>query len=347
MAWNVQTATQTGQKLGLLKPNEVAQGGLLAQRAKDRGVDLNPYMKAANNMGQSGLPGVKPLSVASFSQPQKTAIERMTQPSAPVNPQIGETLSKATTAAGQIRNPYDPESYKQFMNPYIADVVDTTADRIRRGYDDARTQAREQIGAAGAFGSTALGQMYGDVAEDQERQVADTTAQLMASGFDQATANALGLYGTQGQQALAQTGAYGSLAGQMQGLDQYERGIDLGDINRMFAGGSAIQEQNQRVLDAYFAERERKLNEPVRQAEILRNALVSYPTGQSSTQVLPGNPYLGAISGGTLASRMFPQGFSGGGYNPASETFTPQGYLPYRSQGTMPWQTPGASYPVY
>lgn len=330
MAWNVQTATQTGRKLGLLKPGEVAQGGLLAQRAKNRGVDLNPYMKAANNMGQSGLPGVKPLSVASFSEPQKTAIERMTEPSKPVDPRISQTIDRSMQAAEQIRNPYDPESYKQFMNPYITDVVDVTADRIRRGFDDARTQAREQIGAAGAFGSTALGQMYGDVAADQERQVADTTANLMASGFDRATANALGLYGTQGQQALAQTGAFGNIAGQLQGADQYQRGIDLGDIQRMFQGGSAIQAQNQAVLDAYFAERERKLNEPVRQAEILRNALVSYPTGQSSTQVVPGNPYLSALGGGLTASRMFPQGFSGGASTPTTVYTSPIGpQLPY------------------
>ena len=232
----------------------------------------------------------------------------MAKPSAPVDPRIGQALEKSMAATERVANPYDPESYKQFMNPYISDVVNTTADRIRRGFEGARTQAREQIGAAGAFGSTALGQAYGDITEDQERQVADTTARLMASGFDTATARALGLYGTTSQQALQQASQMGNIASQFQNLDQYGRNVELGDIGRQLEAGNIIQAQNQANLNAYFQERDRQLNDPVRQAEILRNALVSYPTGQSTTQTVSGNPYLSALGGGMVANRMFNQG---------------------------------------
>lgn len=303
--WNQALATKTGLAKGWLKPGETATGGLLQQRANQAGAggELQKIMENVNK--GVGLPGVKPLSVASFTDPQKSALTKMTQPSAPVDPRIGSTLNSALSATGNIRKEYDPESYKQFMNPYLTDVVDVSADRIRRGYDDSRTQAREQIGAAGAFGSTALGQVYGDIASDQERQVADTTANLLAAGFDRATANALGLYGAQGQQAQAQAGQYGNIANQFQNLDQYGRDVTLSDIQNELGAGTAIQSQNQSVLDAYFAERERQLNEPVRQAEILRNALVSYPTGQSTTQVVGGNPYLSGVGGALMGSRLF------------------------------------------
>lgn len=302
MAW-ADVATQTGIKMGLLKPGETATGGLLQKRAEQSGRvgDLASMIKKANTT--QGTP-VKPLSVASFTEPQKTALTRMTEPSKAVNPLIGETVGNALSSTQRLNAAYDPNSYKQFMNPYLTDVVDTTANRIRRSFDDARTQAREQIGAAGAFGSTALGQMYGDIAEQEQRQIADTTANLMAGGFDTATGRALDLYGLGGQRALSQAGQYGNIAQQLQNLDQYGREIELGDIQRQLASGSAIQAQNQAVLDAYFAERERQLNEPVRQAEILRNALVSYPTGQSTTQVVGGNPYLSGLGGALLGSRL-------------------------------------------
>lgn len=309
MAWNQDLATQWGRSSGLLKGNEVATGGLLQQRANESGKagDLQSIMKKVNSSGS--LPGVKPLSVASFTDPQKTALTRMTKPSAPVDPRVNTVLDRAISSTGQAATPYDPNSYKQFMNPYLTDVVDTTADRIRRSFDDTRTQAREQIGAAGAFGSTALSDYYNRIGETEGRQIADTTANLMAGGFDTAQGRALGLYDTTSRNALNQASQYGNIANQVMGADAYGRGIELGDTERQLQAGGMIQGQNQAALDAFFAERDRQLNEPVRQAEILRNALVSYPTGQSSTQIIPGNPYLSALGGGMVGNRMF------GGYS--------------------------------
>lgn len=260
----------------------------------------------ANNW--STAPGVRPTTVASQNPYQQNALYDMGQPSKPVDPRVGETIDK-------IGQGFDAGSYKQFMNPYIQEVINRNADNTRRQYDVSRRGVREDIAASGGFGSTALGTAYGQLGEAENRQIGDYDANLRASGFDKAMTNALGLYGTENATNLNKANAYLN-------LDQYERGVGNSDLTRQLYAGDRIQRQNQDVIDAYYRERDREMGYPYEQIQFLQNILGSFPTGSSQTSTAPGVGMVpGAIGGALLGNAINPylpwnSGIQGGSSSP-------------------------------
>jgi hypothetical protein len=92
-----------------------------------------------------------------------------------------------------------PQDVQGWMNPYISNVVDTTTGRIQRQGDEALNAIRGRQAAGSAFGGMgARGALQAArTQEGTQRQIAETTAQLMAQGYDRATATALSNEGLQ------------------------------------------------------------------------------------------------------------------------------------------------------
>lgn len=248
-------------------------------------------------------PGVSPLNVASFTEPQKQALYEMTQAPTPIDPRISQVLDEARSSIGGMTTPYDPNSYQQFMNPYLQEVVDATRNDITQSYNDSRQRAREELAAAGAFGSSAMGRAYGDIEEVQNRQLGSQLGGLRAQGFDTAQGNALNLYGMNRANQAAQASQLMNLGGAYSGLDQYGRNVAQQALGNKLGAGNQIQAQNQATLDAYFGDVNRQLQYPYQQTGFLQNTLGAYPTGQTQTSTQPGVGMIqGAIGGGLLGS---------------------------------------------
>lgn len=94
-------------------------------------------------------------------------------------------------AAGGVAAQLGGRDYRRFMNPFIEDVVDATTAQAREQYDRTIADIGARSAAAGAFGGSreALSRMQ--AAEDFDRNLQSTVADLMMRGFDAATANAL------------------------------------------------------------------------------------------------------------------------------------------------------------
>ena len=278
-------------------------------------------------------PGIQPLTTASLTQMQKEALARIGQGTGQVDPTIAATLGKATSAVDRLTTPYDPNSYQQFMNPYLDEVIKRNAGNITRNYDIQRNRINEDMAAAGGFGSSAQGVERALTNEAESRQIGDMDAQLRAQGFDTATGRALDLYGTGLNTANTAASQYQNIAGGYQNLDSYTKQKIANDLQQKLAAGGQIQGQNQKELDAYFAERDRQFNYPYVNADFLGNILSRYPTGQTTTAVTPG---VGAIQGGL-----------GGALLGSAIANSSPSYGTYQTQGALPWQTPGATYPTY
>lgn len=308
------------------------------------GADYGAFQQYVNSpAGQAAMkgqaPGVQTLDVASMNDYQRTALERLGQGTGELNPNIGINLQNATNAAARLSNPYDYNSYKNFMNPYIDEVISRNADDINRSYNVNRNQINEDFAGAGGFGSTAQGVERSRTNEAEARQIGDMSAQLRAQGYDTSTGRAIDLYGTGLNAASTQAGIYGNIAQQQQGLDQYGRNVVTTDLQNKLAAGGQIQAQNQKELDAYFAERDKAFNYPYVNADFYKNILQSYPTGTTQTSTTPGvGAVQGAIGGGLLGSSIA---------NSYGNTGTQNGYGTYSTQGALPWQKPGATYPIY
>jgi hypothetical protein len=286
----------------------------------------NPQAMAAYNSAvkdaTNPAAGVRTLDVASMNPYQKDSLYGMGQKSAPIDPRATGSYDKAVSSIDKASNPYDVQSYQKFMNPYTTDVVNTTRDAIVRSYDDSRTRSREELAAGGGFGSTALGQAYGDIEKNQNYQIGEQTSRLLSDGFDMANDRALNLYNTENNNNRANASAYLQTGAAYQGADAYGRDVVNSDATRQLYAGDRIQAQNQTELDAFYADRDRQLADANSKIATLGATLNAYPTGTTQTSIQSGNPWLSALGGATIGSSI-------GG-----------------TQTPLPWQTTGNVNPV-
>lgn len=320
---------------------EVARGlgytGPFGSGAAQSWLNANPDKKAQweQTVGDKAwtpageqAPGIRPLNVASQNQYQQEALYDMGQPQAPIDPRISQTFDRANDAIGRMTTPYDVNSYEQFMNPYLQDVVEATRGDIERSYDGSRTRAKEEIAAAGGFGSSALGQYLADIEEAQNRQIGSQLSGLRYQGFGDATGRSMDVWRNQNANNTAAASQFMNLSGGLQNFDQYGRGVtNMGQDRKLFAG-DRIQGQQQNVLDSYFSEVDREMRYPYEQTNFLQGVLGSYPrTGGTSTTTEPGvGAVPGAIGGAMLGNQMgnYFGGGSGGGKQVYSNPIGPQ-----------------------
>lgn len=162
---------------------------------------LDPYL----NAGTSGY------GIAGFNQDQQDAFQ----------------------GVRDIQGGLDPESIQKFLNPYTRDVVDTTNATLRDENDRTLNQIRAKTAAGSSFGgSNSRGfLMEAEANRHLGQQQAATTAQLMANGYDKATATAITSHGLQqeGLQALL------GIGNQQQQQEQSELDVPLNALTRLAA----------------------------------------------------------------------------------------------------------------
>lgn len=242
--------------------------------------------------------GIRPMTVSSMNDYQKQSLYGMGRPSAPIDPRVGGAYDSAYSAAMETTKPYDVNSYKQFMNPFIDEVINRNADSTRRQFDVDRSANREQFARSGGFGSTAQGTAEAQITEAQNRQIGDFDANLRARGFDTSVNNSMSLYDRENSNAFARASVFGGLGDRFQNFDQYGRNVADTALDRQLFAGDRIQGQNQAELDSYWTERDRATAYPYQQLDYLTGKLQAYPTGSSTTTTTPGNPFISALGGG-------------------------------------------------
>jgi len=209
-----------------------------------------------------------------LSEGQKAAITRATQGIGAYSPYlqrgseaIGQGIGAVGTGLGTIGSAigqtaqagFTPTAYKEFMDPYMEDV-------IQQQYQDiadqgAKQQAQLSAGAvgAGAFGGSRQGIAQGEIAANVLDQQARTGSQLRSAGFQQAQNAAMQAAQQQLRQAqltgqLGQTtGALGQTVGQLgtatAGLGQLGQQMGVQDVNTLLGVGGLQQQQGQKGLD--------------------------------------------------------------------------------------------------
>jgi len=157
------------------------------------------------------------------------------------------TAQEYTAGAG-----YTPTAFRQFMDPYMEDVIRSQERDIARQGQQQQLQAQASAAGAGAFGGSRQGIMQGEIARNVQDQQARTGAALRSQGFAQAQAAAQQAAQQQLRQAqltgqLGQT--VGALGTQTAALGQLGQQMNVQDINTMLGIGSLQQGQAQKGLD--------------------------------------------------------------------------------------------------
>ena len=179
--------------------------------------------------------------VAGFDPMQNKAFQMANQGVGSFQPY----LNQATQYSQQATQQYDPNAYKQYMNPYQDEVISG----IEQQFDKAGNKAAAQAGSA--FGTERYGVQEAELAS----QRAQAVGQAQAQNYGQAQQAAVG-------QFQNQMGRYGEAAQQMAGLGGQQQQQQMGDIGSMMSSGSVQQQRQQQLADAGYQQSLQQLYEP-------------------------------------------------------------------------------------
>lgn len=143
---------------------------------------------------------------------------------------------------------YDPQSYRDYYDPFVEQVIDET----QRDISDMQQKELARV-RAGAVGSGAFGGSRGAVAEQElarnaAREQARVGAQLRSQAYGQAQEQAQGAFESAQRRGQNAAQIYGSLG---QGLGSLGSGM-FGAGTTMMAAGEATQAAGARDVNALF-----------------------------------------------------------------------------------------------
>tara|TARA_R100000030_G_scaffold34798_2_gene25987 strand:- start:3 stop:881 length:879 start_codon:yes stop_codon:yes gene_type:complete len=191
-------------------------------------------------------------------------------------------LEQAQGAIGDAAALMSPDAYKQFMDPYLDDVVQRAQDDIGRQGQQQQKQASDAAVRQGAFGGSRAAVLQGQIGRNTLEQQARTGERLRSAGFSQASQLA--------QQAAGQRLAQ---AQGIAGLGQLGSALGVQDINTLLGIGGLQQQQDQTGLNIEQQNLLAQQQIPFQQLGFLSDIFRGVPALQqttSTTTMPPPNP---------------------------------------------------------
>jgi hypothetical protein len=268
-----QVTTQAGNSVQVMQMPQYVQEAQQNLLGTGQNI-LSPYL----NAGTSGY------GVAGFNNDQQTAFQG-----------VRDNYANAMAGGGGIGG----ADIQKFLNPYTQNVVDTTNQTLRDQNDITLNGIRARTAAASSFGGSGS---RGALQESEANRnlgstMASTTAQLMAAGYDRATATALA--SKQMDTAARQQAIQGLLSagsGQ-QALEQTKLDVPLTALQRLLAitpqqyGNTTMGQSNSTTVA------------PAPQGPSTLQSLLGL--GGSILGMSTGGGLAGATVGGTLFNNLF------------------------------------------
>ena len=181
-------------------------------------------------------------------------------------------LEQAQGMLGEAGQLMSPDAYKQFMDPYLDDVVQRAQSDIGRQGQVQEQQAAAQAVGQGAFGGSRSAVLQGEIGRNTLEQQARTGERLRSAGFSQAS----NLAQQAAQQKMAQAqgiAGLGRLGQQMAGQD----------ISTLLGIGGLQQQQAQQGLNVAQANALAQQQLPFQQLGFLGDIFRGVPALQQQT----------------------------------------------------------------
>jgi len=334
-----QTDPETGQVSGIAamsplfgQPMMDEQGNPLF-RTVDGGFTSDPTQAQLDQFGvpieavQGGVP--RP-DIIRFSPAQQRALELGAQGIGlyePMMEQAEQTLGtgigafqQGISGIGGTTGAFDPQSYRQFYDPFVEDVIRSTESDIQRQADIERQRIGGAAVQAGAFGGSRQAVAEQELQRNAAQQMADTSARLRSAAFTGAQQQAQSAFENQmarGQtagQIFGQLGqGIGQLGVQQGALGEAAQGAAQRDVNALFNVGALEQAQRQAEFDVQRAGAIEEAFEPFQRFSYMSDIFRGVPsTSQTlaSTSVPRPNP-VASIFGTAQALGSMPGGMTG------------------------------------
>lgn len=265
---------------------------------------LSPGQQQAINLGYQGVGAYAPMLQA--------AEGTLGAGAGALEQGIGTALSGAPLLMGTT-GAYDPQSYQQFMDPYMESVIQQTQADIARQGDIQQQSLASQAVSAGAFGGSRQGIAEQELNRNIMEQQARTGAQMRSAGYQQAQQQAQNafqnqmarqqsaaqLFGQLGQgigalgSSMAKTGLSQAALGEMAQTGQQK------DINALMSLGGLEQQQAQAGFEAARATELERQYEPYQRLSFMSDIFRGVPSTSSTltSQTAPSPSTVSQIAG--------------------------------------------------
>jgi hypothetical protein len=236
-----------------------------------------------NDPFQSG--GVVPVGfVEPFNDWQKQGLEALTVPQSSGN----DMFNLATTALSGVpadinasRAPLSGDVVNQrtneYMNPYLDQVLGRTVSNLNDAAAKARASLMASQGFRKAFGDTSLGVQQSELDKNLMDSIGNATANISFGAANDASNKAISTLTNERDRALSTAGAGGNLSGLAINLANMLDSRTLADIKNKLGAGTAVQSQNQRLLDVLNPEISGTQNYDLTNLQNLSHFLAAFP----------------------------------------------------------------------
>jgi hypothetical protein len=182
----------------------------------------------------------------------------------------------------------DPTAYRQYMDPYLENVVaQSMADIGRQGQIQSQNVASKAV-QSGAFGGSREAVAQQELNRNVMDQMARTGSQLRSQGYQQAVdaARQAGLGMLEGATTQAQIGqGLGALGLQQASLGELQSQLGRADLDTLMQLGGVEQSNLQTILDARRQSELQKAYEPYQRLSFLSDIYSKTPSSQQTLSV--------------------------------------------------------------
>jgi hypothetical protein len=254
--------------------------------------------------------------LAGLSEGQQQAIQKALSGVGAFQPFLTQSKEALTSGIGQAQAlaagaGMDPNAYKEYMDPYLDDVVARAQQDIgEQGLKQEQRAAAQAVGS-GAFGGSRQAVLQGEIGANTLEQQARTGERLRSAGFSQASKLAQDAASQQLKQAQLAGGLSQGLASGLAGLGMQGQQMGTQDINTLLGIGGLQQGQAQQALNVAQQNALAQQQLPFQQLGFLGDIFRGVPAlQQQTTQTYTPPPNIFSQGIGLLGA-----GLSGGFFN--------------------------------
>jgi hypothetical protein len=304
----------------------VMQDGVQMYQGLDGDYVTDASMAATDQYGEPILAvegGVAVPDVIGFTDPQTEAIARLTGGVDPVTgaqyesmigayqPYIDDarsTFEQGVSALEGTTGAFDPNSYKQFYDPFVEDVIDASQSDITDALNQQLGLLGSQSAQSGAFGSR-YGVERGTAIGKSAAESGKLGAQLRSAAYTGAQQQAQSAFENQQQRGQNASQLFQGLGTGIGALGEAQQALGFQGVNSLFNTGALEQNQLQAEYDVQRAGQLEDAYEPFARFSYMRDILQGIPS-----------------SGTALAAAATPQAsFMGGALSTANSIYGRQG----------------------
>ena len=304
----------------------VMQDGVQMYQGLDGDYVTDASMAATDQYGEPILAvegGVAVPDVIGFTDPQTEAIARLTGGVDPVTgaqyesmigayqPYIDDarsTFEQGVSALEGTTGAFDPNSYKQFYDPFVEDVIDASQSDITDALNQQLGLLGSQSAQSGAFGSR-YGVERGTAIGKSAAESGKLGAQLRSAAYTGAQQQAQSAFENQQKRGQNAGQLFQGLGTGIGALGEAQQALGFQGVNTLFNTGALEQNQLQAEYDVQRAGQLEDAYEPFARFSYMRDILQGIPS-----------------SGTALAAAATPQAsFMGGALSTANSIYGRQG----------------------